>query len=67
MPDKKWKVSDLWTDAQGKLDEKRVLGWLLAIGAMAYFIIRGDVNGFVAGISASAGFFGISVAADQGK
>jgi hypothetical protein len=61
------KLKELFTDAQDKLDEKRVLGWLIAIAGFIYLGLKQDVTGFAAIMGLCAGFLGGAVAADQGK
>jgi len=67
MPEKTWKISDLWTDAQGKLDEKRILGMLFALAALTHVFIFADLPVFGGIAGASAAYLGGAVAADQGK
>jgi hypothetical protein len=64
---KTWKISDLITDAQGKLDEKRVLGLLFALAALVHVFIFSDLPVFGGIAGASAAFLGGAVAGDQGK
>jgi len=64
---KTWKVSDLITDAQGKLDEKRVLGLLFAIAALVHVFIFGDLAIFGGIAGASAAYLTGAVVGDQGK
>ena len=64
---KTWKWSDLVTDAQGKLDEKRILGLLFAIAALTHVFIFNDLAVFGGIAGASAAFITGSVVGDQGK
>lgn len=64
---KTWKVSDLITDAQGKLDEKRVLGLLFAIAALVHVFVFQDLAVFGGIAGASAAYLTGAVVGDQGK
>lgn len=64
---KTWKWSDLFTDSQGKLDEKRVLAWLFGLSALVYIFATGDIAGFGALAGASAAYTTGAVVGDQGK
>lgn len=64
---KTWKWSDLVTDSQGKLDEKRIFGWLFGIAALVHIFIFGDIGVFGALSGASAAFITGSIVGDQGK
>lgn len=62
-----WKFSDLITDAQGKLDEKRVLGLLFALAALTHVFVFGDLAIFGGIAGASAAYLTGAVVGDQGK
>lgn len=67
MSEKTWKLSDLWTDATGKLDEKRIIGALLVLFGVGYLIVTGKLDHFAAIEGFGIGLLGGAVAADQGK
>ena len=67
MENKTWKWSDLVTDAQGKLDEKRVLCFVFAVAALVHVFIFRDVALFGAMAGASAAFITGAIVGDQGK
>jgi drug/metabolite transporter (DMT)-like permease len=64
---KNWKWSDLWTDATGKLDEKRIIGMALIFFGVGYLIFSGKLDHFAAIEGFGIGLLGGAVAADQGK
>lgn len=65
--EKTWKLSDLVTDAQGKLDEKRVLGIGFAVAALVHVFIFSDLAVFGGIAGASAAYITGAVVGDQGK
>lgn len=67
MKERTWKWSDLWTDAMGKLDEKRVLGAIVILFGLGYLVFSKDLGGFSAVEGFGLGLLGGAVAADQGK
>lgn len=64
---KTWKWSDLFTDAQGKLDEKRVLGFFIILFGLGYLVFSNNSANFAIIEGFGIGLLGGAMAGDQGK